>query len=275
MILRMMKLAVFPLLCWLLACGCGQKVDGSKFTSARLMGDGQTVAYCAQRLVYRRASGMAAYPDGGMANYLDDAAVCGLYDLREKRVRATVEWQNREWEPGQGAASIVDASIGWLLLRQGGQRRGASSGGTVHRLLHGDMLNELPLDLDARLQAGGLTLEEAHLTDNRGTLAAVVTAATGGTQIHVRLADGTWRAPLAGQYYGTQNGEIFVWQGGQRLLVYDPLADARRTVPANAQPPLPDATTGVNHANDRLEYGIRTDSGWQYTPLGLTLAEAL
>lgn len=275
MILRMTKLAILPLLGWLLACGCGQKVDASKFTSARLLDDGNTVAYCAQHLVYRRASGMAAYPDGGSSSYLTDRVVIGLYDLREKRITVSDRRENDSWEHGQGAAILIDARGLWLLVRRAGQQRDTLLGKTEHLLLHGADLTESPLDLDDHLQAAGLAFSEARFTDDRGTLAVVATAPDGSTQIHARLANGTWRAALTGQYNGTQNGEIFCWQGGQQLLAYNPVTDARRTIPANAVAPLPDATVGVNPANDHLEYGVRTDSGWQYSPLPLTLADAL
>jgi len=259
----------------LLVAGCGKVVDASKFTSARLLDDGRTIVYAVHELVYRPASGLAAVPDGGIPDYLKYAAVVGRYDRSSGRVMATTRLDTARWLPGQGAASIIDARGDWVLVRCAGQLHDTLQSATAYFVLQGVALAVQPLDLDVRLQANGLTLTELYFADARGTLAAVVTRADGNREIRCRLADGTWRAPLAGQLQQVDDSEVFIWQGGQQLLGYDPVRDLRRMVPANTVPPRPEPAAGVTVANDRLEYGIRADSGWQYAPLPLTLADAL
>jgi hypothetical protein len=125
---RRLSLAVgVPIIC-LAICGCGvfgsygPAQDHSSFEGAALLSD-QTVLFSFSHLVYRPATGITAFPDGGVPRYLKDEVVLGTYHVPSGAMRILRRERNKRWADGQGRFGIQRSKGSMALVTQGGQLR--------------------------------------------------------------------------------------------------------------------------------------------------------
>lgn len=263
------------------ACGLGYgpREDHSQFTSAKLADDGNSILFTFHRFEYRRATGMRAFPDGGIPKYLTDEHVVGVYDRAAGKVRILKDEKNKRWQPGSGTYTIHSTRGSKILVAQGGQLRGAVYANDIRYLL-ADFVTGAVFDLDLKedLALYGRDPGPIYLVDNAGTL-LFETQSLGGAadtvpELWVRLTTGDYvKVATTEHYETTRNGEVIYWVLDTRSFMAFSLA-TRTTRPAPEYKPagFHDVTVGVILSSDRtyVEYGTKTNDVWTYTATGLT-----
>jgi hypothetical protein len=293
----------------LLACalvGCGGPVtDASRFESAVLLADGATVAFSFHHLTYRPATGIAAFPDGGVPDYLVDRHVVGSVnvdgtDLRILRRDDNVEWvhhgnelhmRREERDPSR----LLLVSSGTTLDYQGfGSKCWWFDPLSGARTAFPALKEELAL----RGQSLGTSeFGDFRALDERGTL-LVGSESADGTKIpklSLRRTEGGW-TPIDDikHFYGIDGDEIhywtlddaatlYNWRTGQRRVVarYDP--HIKQTIILVAHDPaveriqaaavaVPSLGVSVTSDGAQLQLGEKTTTGWSYRPIPVTAA---
>lgn len=265
-----------------LAAGChGPAQDHSRFESAVLLRD-HTVLFSFKHLVYRPAVGIAAFPDGGIPAYDRDEDLLGTYHVPTGALRILRRERNRRWTDGQGQFGIARSQGTVALVSRGGQLRS-----DLAQNVYEDWLVDvatgsfLPADYRAELVARKLAGTEMYLVDGRGTL-LFVTTPPGTDRRKVDERDvALWIRTTAGEYvhvaqtshYERMEGDDLVYWVPQtrRFHAFNLVTHATRELPGYRVGPLEDPVEGVNveTGGQRLLYGRKTGSGWDYQPLPL------
>jgi hypothetical protein len=103
--------------------GYGPEEDWSKFDSALLLSDGDTVVFTAAHHIYRRATGWRAFPDGGVPKYVADQQALGLFSISSGKLQVLSIRQNERFQPGDARLNAQDSCGTKVLLSYGGQLR--------------------------------------------------------------------------------------------------------------------------------------------------------
>jgi len=206
------------------ACSYGPVADRSGVVSAVVLPDGETVGVAYQVMRYRPASGIAAFPDGGIPRYLDDRIVIATTDGKGSRVLQRLE--NRGVS---GAAAVTlrtaPSDPGHLLVLYSEQA--STSAALKRRLWRLDTADGRATpypDLDAGLAASGRRLGSSEFGDVR------VVAPDGTLLIGAEGPQGAelwvW-SPVAGyrrldglkHFYGVSADEIYYWSGDEARVM--------------------------------------------------------
>lgn len=115
--------------------GYGPLQDYSEFVSARLADDNHTVVFTYHKYAYRPATGIRAFPDGGIPKYETDVNILGTYDVKTKKLDILRREKNVDWQHGSGLLTIQSTNGNYALIAQGGQLRGPFAMGTKHLLV--------------------------------------------------------------------------------------------------------------------------------------------
>jgi len=204
-------------------CSYAAPLDRSRVESAVPLSDG-SVAVAFRQLRYRPATGLAAYPDGGVPRYLDDGEIVGvlrpdgsarvLWRLRNPGVHGSLAVSLRaaaadpehllalaSWQPpGSGASTSSWSRLGW----RGGGRE------------------PLP-DLAALLRAQGRSFGspefgDVRVLDDKGSLLIGAQAAgVGEIWLYQPGAGLRLVAPIK-HFYGVAGDELYYWSGDEAVL---------------------------------------------------------
>lgn len=284
------------LLLWLCLAGCtyGPVRNMSHFESARLMEDGNTVAFSAHLFAYRPATGLAAFPDGGIPKYTLDRNVVGFFDIPSGQFTRVFDEANKEFSPGAGNFTIVHTAGDFALLARGGQTRRGYKRGQQEMLYQTYLLDakksslrELPVrrelaergrafgTFQALLPDGSLvmicpSLEEAERYRDWRNAEEVV------PQIWLRRVDGTWQMVGATRHFERYvDGMLVWWEPQDRLYRFYRIEDrSLRTAPHwKDRPAYKHATrmAGEDPSGKQLRLGVMGEGGWDYTALPLTV----
>lgn len=271
----------------LTACTYGEAVDRSGVEWAVLLPD-RSVAIAFKELVYRPATGAAAWPDGGVPQYLRDRELIAiLRDGAPPRVLQRIA--NGDLPDSESISlSWTEADPDHLLAVRGAQRDTSSGARRITRWRidwrDGTML-PFP-DVEAELRARGRTSASAEfgglrILDPAGTL-LVGAQASGQDEVWVREANGDWRRIDAiKHFYGVLGDELYYWSADDAALVrnwrtgatrviarYDPsIRQTTRfilddpTVRAIDRAPLQPPPASVRIADDRRSLVVREADG--------------
>ena len=266
--------------------GYGPVRDYSRFVTARLADDGNSVVFGFHRLRYRPAAGIRAFPDGGIPRYLADKHVLGVFDRTTKTLRILQKEPNRTWTDGQGSFYIGDMKGPMVLVSQGGQGRHDLSRTIVrHCLVNWRTGAAEDLDLRADFAKLGLDPGIIYLVNEDGTLLFIThpleqpgssAKQEGETvpEIWIRIPAGEYvKAATTAHYEGYENGDVIYWEPDTRKFSAFRVADrTTRRIPNRRPPPLSQVTVGVGMSDDRksIEYGTKKGDQWEYVPMGLT-----
>lgn len=269
--------------------GYGPLEDHSGFTSAQLAEDGDTVVFAYHRLRYRRATGFRAFPDGGIPKYVTDVVLLGTYKMNSRKLDIVRREVNRDWQPGQGAYTIVAVNGPMALVAQGGQLRGPFAFGLKHLLVNFEEGKATDLDLKADLARHDRDPGQIHLARPDGTLLFITPSLSEAQsvelqrspnykpEIWVRLPSGEYLRVAASHHFERVFGEdVIYWDLDTREFRAFSLATRKTRVLTDYKtPPYQDnITRGVSLTADRqmLEYGIKSPEGWDYRPLELPVS---
>lgn len=267
----------FALLALAVGCQYGPRVDRGRFESAALLQGGRTVVFTYHDLIYRPATGMAAFPDGGIPKYLVDRSYLCAYDRRSGVLRKLLEMKNREWTPRSGALHIVTARGDAVLVSQSGQRR--DDLGTIltrHHALNLATGAHDTFDLAADLERHGRKPGPIYPADDHGTL-VIITPAEGGSddkEIWVRVMGGGYlRAGASSNYQDTVDGDVIYWNRSDREFhAFNVEKNETRKLAGYRHPAHDPVAEGasVGSGGSSVNFGVRTNGVWQYTPLPIT-----
>lgn len=286
------------LLCVVTVVGCtyGPPRDRSKFVSTHLLEDGNTVLFSAHQFVVRPATGIAAFPDGGISKVVKDRNFIGFYDIQNEQHVSIFKERNTEFAKGQGNYYIQHVIGSWALVGQGGQTRSASERGDYKTkrnlfLVNHETREMVPLlaveELASRgrdlgtIQALGRdgslvflcpSLEEAKANSNWNREKTIV------PEIWIRKPDGSWLKAGASRHFEQYiDGTLVWWEPSDRLFRIFHVADERLTLAQRwdnrSGSLLQSIREGVSTTDSgrTLTYGQKEESGWQYSPLPLTV----
>ena len=263
--------------------GYGPAVDQSRFVSAKLSDDGRTAIFTFQRLVYRPAEGMRAFPDGGIPRYLEDEHWIGHVDLESGESRILAKQRNVHWAPGQGSYHVQQVVGATALLGRGGQRRYDLQFEYRSYLLDVRTGSLRELSLRSGLAELGRAPGYAYLVREDGLLVLVTPSLAEAEQhpqwsrvdailpeIWLREPGGGLRRVAASHHYeGFRDGGVFYWsRRDRRHRRYDVATGETRGV-EEPRFATPDLRIGVGLSSDRrsLELQSKTQAGWRYEPL--------
>lgn len=239
-------LALLPVGCGL--SGYGPAEDHSSFVSADAATDGRYGIFSHHRYVYRPATGIRAFPDGGIPYYVKDTNTLGVYDFATGRVRIIRSEKNRDFQPGQGTFTVAQTSITKAVISQGGQGRSDYLTHLRQYILDIPSGEMTPIDLKGELEKLGRAPGYMYLVDDEGTL-VLVTAPLGEDaswvgkesnpkEVFIRHPDGSYeKAATVVHYYPTTDGLVHYFDYERHVyLVYDPATHAGRTPPGRYPP---------------------------------------
>ena len=219
-----------------LGCSYGEPIDRSAIESAVLVPGGGMIALAFQNIRYRPATGIAAFPDGGIPRYLRDHEIIAVQSVDGGGPRILQRLENKGVH---GSASIAlrgfDADPDHVLVRRSFQPS-TSQGDQVAwwRLSWRDGRILSYPDLAADLKNNGRTLGspefgDIRVIDSDGTL--LIGARSGGQdELWLRPAKGAYRRLDAfTHFYGIQGDELYYWTGNQ-AVVRNWRTDARRII---------------------------------------------
>jgi hypothetical protein len=250
--MRFWKLAllVAPLLA---ACTYGPEVDRSRFESAVLLPDQQTIALAYRIERHRHATGLAAFPDGGVPKYLEDRAVVASVPLEGGTPRILLRLPN-EGVPGTAGVSLTahDVDAGHVIVDAWEQTPGVLGRGRSVRLrswrlaipgggLTPDPTPDFGSELKLRGRKASTRFGPFRMLDREGDY---LLALQGGAadELWLRRANGEYRL-IDGfkEFYGLRGDELYYWSVANEAVVrnwrtsetrviarYDPVL--RRTV---------------------------------------------
>jgi hypothetical protein len=208
----------------------GAPEDHSRFVSAQLLDDGRTCLVSAQRVVYRRARGIAAFPDGGVPKYIEDLTIVSAVDVASGRVRRLARLENTEWAPGSGALSIQAICGDRALMTQGGQWRDRRLGSRTFWLTLSDGHVQM-VDFAQELARHGRAPRAQYVLTSEGvTLHVTGPLESSGAGIHghrdaelwLRDPRGAYTRVGAGTYYGCARTHLYFYDpAGRRLYSHN------------------------------------------------------
>ena len=286
--LRHMKRALSLLLLLVTAScrmGYGPLEDHSEFVSTRLSDDKTTAIFSFHRYAYRQATGIRAFPDGGIPYYDRDINILGTYNLQTQKLRILKREKNSEWCPGSGMFYIHSIKGNKALINQGGQLRGPFKLAGKYILLDFVSGTTLDLDLNSDLAKRGRDTGQIYLTDTNGTLVFVNVSLDEAKnpkahrdktiipELWVRTSGGDYlKAAASSHYERTLNGEVIYWEPSTRdFMAFSITGRTTRKVPGYKVPDFEDVYAGVSLSSNRkgLESGLKINGKWEYTPLNL------
>jgi len=289
------------LLAALLLAGCsyGPAVDRSGFKSAALLPDGQTLVVAYHVLRYRPATGIAAFPDGGVPRYLDDRIVLATLPVQGGRPRVLQRLENRGVH---GSLSVnlraQEADPTRVLVLQSDQPSTSSASSRIFwwRLEPSSGKTAPYPDLNADLAARGGRLGSPEFGDVRvldpdGAL-LIGAQGSGGDELWLRSAPGAYsRIDAIKHFYGVVGDELYYWSGNEAVVRnwrtgarqvtarYDP--QARQTTRLSRDNPTvraleggredPRVAVSVGSEHAQVTLGRRGADGWTYTPVPIDL----
>jgi hypothetical protein len=233
---RRLKVALSAGFLALAACGYAALVDNSGFESAALSPDAKTLVVAYHQLSYRPASGLNAFPDGGIARYDRDRILLAKASLSGDRLTVVRTFEaggmpgtshltlrSQPADPAHMLLILTDQPSTREMLRIRRWRLGLPDGA----------LSPLP-DLERELAAVGQHLGAREFGDLRlaaedGSLLLGVSG-SGGDALWVRTPAGGLRLldPLT-HFYGQAGDEVYLWSGDQ-ALVHNWRTGARRVI---------------------------------------------
>jgi hypothetical protein len=265
--------------------GYGPLQDQSKFVSARLADDQRTVLFSFHRFAYRAATGLRAFPDGGIPDYVTDINLLGTYNLQTRKVEILRREKNSQWQPGSGLFTIHAANGYNALISQGGQLRGPFKLGVKYLLLDFKLGDATGVDLKSDLAQHGRDTGQIYLVDGDGTLVFVTLsleeAKDSGAyrysravpEIWVRTSGGDYvKAAVSAHYQCTRNGEVIYWEPSTRdFMAFSINNRTTRKATEFKVPGYEDVTQGVILSSDQkgLEFGVKVNGQWKYESLAL------
>ena len=204
-------------------CSYAAPVDRSGIEAAvPLQGGGVAIAF--KQLRYRPATGLAAFPDGGVPRYLDDAHIFGVLSPAAG-ARVLQRWPNRGVHGSSGVAlRASDLDPDHLLVLRSWQAKGEGVARARWARLNwrtGD-IRDYP-DFGRELEAHGRRFGSKAFGDVRPLDAAgalLIGAETGG-------ADELWiyeptrglrRFDVFKHFYGVVGDELHYWRGHEAVL---------------------------------------------------------
>jgi hypothetical protein len=219
-----------------LGCTYAEPVDHSAIESAVLVPGGGTIALAFQNIRYRPATGIAAFPDGGIPRYLRDHEVIAVQSLDGGGPPILQRLENKGVH---GSASIAlrsfKADPDHVLVRRSFQPSTSQSDQAAWwRLSWRDGRILSYPDLAADLKKNGRTLGSPEFGDIRvidSDGALLIGARAGGQdELWLRPATGAYRRLDAfAHFYGIQGDELYYWAGNQ-AVVRNWRTDARRII---------------------------------------------
>jgi hypothetical protein len=219
-----------------LGCSYGPVEDRSRFEAAVLLPDQRTAAVVYRVSRYRPATGMAAFPDGGIPLYVADRRVIATVDIAGGRPHILQRIQNRG-VPGSGSLTVrVEAADpGHLLAVESVQPSTSETDRTRYwrlRLRDGRVLPYPDLKADLRqrgLELGASEFGDIRVIDPDGTLLIGATG-PGGGELWLREAGGRYRRvdPIT-HFYGVLGTELYYWSGDE-AVVRDWRTQAKRVI---------------------------------------------
>jgi hypothetical protein len=245
---------------------------------------GKRVLFTYHKFIYRPATGIAAFPDGGIPKYIRDVSYIGTYDIPNGRHRILRKEINKMWEPGQGTFHIIAAKGSMALLSQGGQIRGRSTYGIRRWLCNAESGDIREIDLTGEFERRNRDVGEIYLVDDKGTLVFVNNrlddaregrrnprADDARPEIWVRTAEGTFlKVAETWHYERSTEGNVVYWMPEDRTF-YAFNINTRTTepLPGYKVPSLPHITdgAGISAQGDRLTFGRKSGDAWVYEPL--------
>jgi hypothetical protein len=263
--------------------GYGPAVDRSRFVSARLSDDERTAVFSYQRLVYRPAEGMRAFPDGGVPRYLEDEHWLGRVDIVSGESRVFSRERNVHWAPGHGAYHVQQIVGSTALLGRGGQRRDDLE--PEHRSYLLDVRSGALRELSLRrgLAQHGRALGYTYLVREDGLLVLVTPSLAEAEEhlhwnrvdavvpeIWLRDATGSLRRVAASHHYeGFREGGVYWWSRRDRRHRRYDVATGEIRIVENPRFASADVRIGVGLSSDRrsLEVQHKTETGWRNQPL--------
>jgi hypothetical protein len=282
-----------------LLAGCtafyGPPFDGSRFMSADTALDGKVGVFTLKRLVYRPAAGVAAFPDGGIPQYLMDRNYVALYDFATGTTRVVYREDalGSDWLPGSSTLFVAAALGPRVIIRKSGQAKGSYATCTETWWLNLEQGTRESLPLEKELASRQRRLGYFYLVDERGTLVLVVTPVgeTGSPreetqELLIRHPEGNYdTVGRFVQYYGVRNGELFYWSAEHRFAAYriatrerrEP--DRRESLGLSSNPK--EALAGgpalaVRHdQGSYLAVGRKQGDAWHYERLPLTVRDVV
>ena len=256
--------------------------DHSRFEGGALLPD-RTVLFSFSRLVYRPATGITAFPDGGIPKYLEDESLLGTYHIPSGELKILRRERNTRWSQGQGRFGIQGVSGAMALVNQGGQlRRDLATNLVEHWLVDVGSGAATPVDWRTALAERGLAATEVRLLDGRGTLLFVTVpladadrprAAT-DRRLWVRSAAGTFAEVARTEHYERVLGdELVYWiPATRRYHAYHLVTGATRELTEYRAPAYEDVIEGVivDTGGAALSYGRKVGGAWHYEPIPLS-----
>ena len=273
-------LAVFLLPGASVFLGChGPAQDHSRFESAVLLRE-HTVLFSFKHLVYRPAEGIAAFPDGGVPKYDRDENLLGTYHIPSGVLRILRRETNRRWADGQGTYGIQRSRGGVAFVTQGGQlRRDLSKSAFEDWLVDTGTGVFQPADFRSALLERKLSSTAMYLVDERGTLLFVTQPLEAGGGKRDERDAALWIRTPAGEfvhvaktshYEGMAGDDLVYWiPETRRFHAFDVVTLATRDLPGYKVRPQEDVTGGISveTGGQRLMFGRKTGSEWEYEPL--------
>jgi hypothetical protein len=268
-------------------CQYGPKRDYSKFKSAALIEDGSTVAFTFHAFEYRPATGIAAFPDGGIPKYLTDRSFLCTLNRATGDLKKLMDEKNRQWSHGSGVLHIVTARGNTILASQSGQkRRDLSSYLTLHHLLNVTSGAHETFDLAEDLRKHGRKKGAIYLVDDDGTLLIMTLSYSTEAkpksspkeipEVWVRNPGGRYFiAAATAHYQQTVHGEVIYWNPDDRKYYgFNIEAGTTSLLEGYRIPESQQVVEGVSIGarGASLEFGVRTNGVWQYKPLPVDAA---
>ncbi len=263
--------------------GYGPPVDHTRFVSAKQNESG-AVLYTLQEVVYRPAAGLAAYPDGGIPQYVVDRNVIGLIDAAGASRTLHIA-ENTRWQHGQGQFAIAGFKGTTAVVAEGGQRRDDYLTDSHFYLVDISTAQVAEFPLKEDLAARGRRLGYSYLLDQNGTLLLMTwpsgnrrTDATSDNEIWLRKPSGEYvLVAKAADLYEQLQGKLVYWELNTRTLFEYEVATGRahairRHTPAPEV--RPDTEVRVSSDGTALERWKRSGSAWRYDRPILKLEEA-
>lgn len=281
---------VFVFLFLFLAGGCGkfygEPRDKSRFISAELMA-GDVVLFSYAHTVYRMATGIAAFPDGGKARYDVDINILGTYNLDTHETRVLKREPNRDWQPDAGHYRILQVKGPTALVIQGGQLAGSSYKiDKTYWLLNidGDSMDQLDLEQDLKVR--GRAEGYMYMIRDDGTLLLICPSLEEKNrnphwrrdpgvipELWVRYPGGDYYRIAASRHYeGMERDKIIYWiPRTRRYMDFDLNTRETTGMKDYKHPPFQDVTGGVMVDNDgrHLLLGHKEGGNWRYVSIGL------
>lgn len=278
-------LLLFPLSILLVGCGVweyGPAEDHSEFASAKGIPGQPALLFTANRLIYRRATGINAFPNGGIPKYLMDRHIIGRYDFEQDQLEILVDQPNNSWAHGQGEFSIDEIQPPLTLIHRGGQRRSDLEFADRHYLLQIDRGEFTEISYKKKLKRHGRVVTQADLVDPNGILLFWTVTPREQDQhvswrrakevvpeLWTRLPDGQYHFVVATRHYEQyRDGAVIYWNP-------DDLQFYRVEIRTGTKQILPDYRTPSYSKQEREvsivnRTNLRVEGEWNYrVPLSL------